>query len=333
MSFGSKWEILIKIIFDLNLFSFDNFEKNHENISKFALYYRLLKCGLPDNGTSSFAGFDPSHVTQFSAALSTMAEKWETASSTGESLKNLLRLQKATNSSDELEQLEQLMRSVSRDQNTRDNFRLHSHFRLVYSVFNGQSYNTESTNLSTSPLFGLIQVYGKLILPFLMPLNLIRQNIHNQRGRASEIFSTVGMIPLVINPYSDSFIWYFDNSTGRILCPRLDLVSDDYSGYYVVADDIFRLLELAGRLITATADRIDQNEEMYFISGFTNPVNKRTDSYNIVVRTAFLFGESAVTPPQYHYAYEIIQSMDKDGPFYFNFYFFKLYFQLQRTNR
>ena len=306
-SFGSHWKTLFEIISHLNSFSFDDFEKLYSNLSTYALYYRILKCGVPGEEIG-LSPFDHDSLNKVSRSLALLVNKWDVKNSNDVSLKNVLQLQKPS-PKDEVDQLEELMRTKTSSQD----FQLHPHFRLLYTLFNGQLYDI--SDIGTSPLFGIIQVYDRIIMPFLLPLNLVMQNIHNQRGRASAILSAQGLIPIVINPYHDSFQWYFENSTGRILCPRLDLINDDYSGYYVIADDIFKFLELAGRMVSETAERIENNEKLHFVSGFSNPVSKRTGCYNITVRTAFLFGESSVMPPQYHYAYEIIQSMDDNGNF------------------
>ena len=44
-----------------------------------------------------------------------------------------------------------------------------------------------------------------------------------------------------------------------------------------------------------------------------NPVTKRTGPFEVTVRVAFLYNESSITPPQFHYGYQITQRMDKSG--------------------
>ena len=47
--------------------------------------------------------------------------------------------------------------------------------------------------------------------------------------------------------------------------------------------------------------------------GFINPVTKRTGPFEVTVRVAFLYNESSIIPPHFHYGYEITQRMDKSG--------------------
>ena len=49
------------------------------------------------------------------------------------------------------------------------------------------------------------------------------------------------------------------------------------------------------------------------VCGFINPVTKRTGPFEVTVRVAFLYNESSINPPHFHYGYEITQRMDKSG--------------------
>ena len=49
------------------------------------------------------------------------------------------------------------------------------------------------------------------------------------------------------------------------------------------------------------------------VCGFLNPVTKRTGPFEVTVRVAFLYNESSIIPPHFHYGYEITQRMDKSG--------------------
>ena len=145
-----------------------------------------------------------------------------------------------------------------------------------------------------------------------------------------------GNIPIVIAPGirgHKKVIWYFNNETGRIISPRVDIRTDDYNGFYVVAESIFEMIEQASHMISQTASRINQGifqnllrviqnrkflkffqgEKLADVCGFLNPVTKRTGPFEVTVRVAFLYNESSIIPPHFHYGYEITQRMDKSG--------------------
>lgn len=53
-------------------------------------------------------------------------------------------------------------------------------------------------------------------------------------------------------------VWYFNNETGQIISPRTDIRTDDFNGFYVVAESIFEMIEQASHMISQTASRINQ---------------------------------------------------------------------------
>ena len=61
---------------------------------------------------------------------------------------------------------------------------------------------------------------------------------------------------------------------------------------------------------------IFQGEKLADVCGFINPVTKRTGPFEVTVRVAFLYNESSIIPPHFHYGYEITQRMDKSGSRY-----------------
>ena len=82
-----------------------------------------------------------------------------------------------------------------------------------------------------------------------------------QTGRAEEDLIQQGNIPIVIAPGirgHTKVVWYFNNATGRIISPRIDIRTDGYNGFYVVAESIFELIEKASHMISQTASRINQ---------------------------------------------------------------------------
>ena len=56
-----------------------------------------------------------------------------------------------------------------------------------------------------------------------------------------------------------------------------------------------------------------QGEKLADVCGFLKPVTKRTGPFEVTVRVAFLYNESSIIPPHFHYGYEITQRMDKSG--------------------
>ena len=56
-----------------------------------------------------------------------------------------------------------------------------------------------------------------------------------------------------------------------------------------------------------------KGEKLADVCGFINPVTKRTGPFEVTVRVAFLYNESSIIPPHFHYGYEITQRMDKSG--------------------
>ena len=70
-----------------------------------------------------------------------------------------------------------------------------------------------------------------------------------------------GNIPIVIAPGirgHKKVVWYFNNETGQIISPRTDIRTDDFNGFYVVAESIFEMIEQASHMISQTASRINQ---------------------------------------------------------------------------
>ena len=70
-----------------------------------------------------------------------------------------------------------------------------------------------------------------------------------------------GNIPIVIAPGirgHKKVVWYFNNETGQIISPRTDIRTDDFDGFYVVAESIFEMIEQASHMISQTASRINQ---------------------------------------------------------------------------
>ena len=84
----------------------------------------------------------------------------------------------------------------------------------------------------TTPLFGYASVYDLVIALYLIEIDTIIRYIGAQTGRAGYDWISRGRIPLVIAPGrgSQQTVWYFDNATGRILCPRMNSEMDDYQG-------------------------------------------------------------------------------------------------------
>ena len=58
---------------------------------------------------------------------------------------------------------------------------------------------------------------------------------------------------------------------------------------------------------------MQKGEKLADVCGFINPVTKRTGPFEVTVRVAFLYNESSIIPPHFHYGYEITQRMDKSG--------------------
>ena len=83
-----------------------------------------------------------------------------------------------------------------------------------------------------TPLFGYVEVYDLVIAPFLLEIDTIIKYMNAQTGRAGQDLIVNGRIPLVIAPGrgTQQLVWYFDNDTGRVLCPRINSELDDYQG-------------------------------------------------------------------------------------------------------
>ena len=64
--------------------------------------------------------------------------------------------------------------------------------------------------------------------------------------------------------------------------------------------------------------RIKNGEHLYDLSGFTDETVKRNEHFCITVRSCFLYTESSISPANYQYAYEITQSMDKNGNLFYS---------------
>ena len=86
----------------------------------------------------------------------------------------------------------------------------------------------------------------------------------------------------------------------------------------MIASSIPDLLKKAGEIINQSAERISNGEQLFDISGFTEVSVKQSQHFTITVRSCFLHNESSVVPANYQYAYEITQSMDKNGDFCLN---------------
>ena len=86
---------------------------------------------------------------------------------------------------------------------------------------------------------------------------------------------------------------------------------------YVIAPSLPKLLGKASDVIQQSAIRIQNGEHLYDLSGFTDETIKRNDHFCITVRSCFLYTESSISPANYQYAYEITQSMDKNGNLFY----------------
>ena len=85
-----------------------------------------------------------------------------------------------------------------------------------------------------------------MVALYLIEIDTIIKYIGAQTGRAGHDWISRGRIPLVIAPGrgSQQTVWYFDNATGRILCPRINSEMDDYQGERGYKFKTFRIIRL-----------------------------------------------------------------------------------------
>jgi len=277
--------------------------------------------GFNDTVGVPLRNFDRNKRSDFGKCIKNLVSDWSTAlvdeynEDRNKSIKEMLYLKPCIESST-LKYLENKMKTSTSDQR----FELHQDFQLLYSIMNGQDFTSPVRRLdglfNATPLFGVIQVYDLELLSYFVSIDLILQFIDRQTGRAEEDLIQKGNIPIVIAPGirgHKKVVWYFNNETGQIISPRTDIRTDDFNGFYVVAESIFEMIEQASHMISQTASRINQGEKLADVCGFINPVTKRTGPFEVTVRVAFLYNESSIIPPHFHYGYEITQRMDKSG--------------------
>ena len=102
-----------------------------------------------------------------------------------------------------------------------------------------------------------------------------------------------GNIPIVIAPGirgHKKVVWYFNNETGQIISPRTDIRTDDFNGFYVVAESIFEMIEQASHMISQTASRINQGI-------FHNPTE---------LQTKFILDGWQIALPRYESQHQIL---------------------------
>ena len=220
-TFGMKWESLWALYSQLNQITID--ENDADYTCHCAAIYRLLVGGL--------GGHIKREIVDELDGLTRHLKVNLTRDDECVEIGKALNLNRGV-SDEQFTQLERVLRVQSGREVT-----LHEDFKSLYRIMNGQKLVDENmrgdVNLPVvTPLFGYVAVYDLVIAPYLLEIDTIIKYVGAQTGRAGHDLIVNGRIPLVIAPGRNAMqtVWYFDNDTGRVLCPRINSELDDYQG-------------------------------------------------------------------------------------------------------